>query len=91
MLDAIYSGEYQGIDIVPPDTKEFHDALMEFDRICRKFKEKLNKEDMDLLDELLSCKNLLQAEEYREYYMQGFSAGAMLMVDIFQQYRRFAK
>ena len=91
MLDALYSGEYQGIDIKPPDSKDFHETMDKFHMICEKLNEKLEKEDQELLDELLVCKNLLQADESREYYMQGFSAGVMLMVDIIQQYRRFIK
>lgn len=91
MLDAIYSGAYQGVDIVPPDSKEFQEAMAEFDRICGKFKENLNKEELDLFDDLLSYMNIMQQEESREYYLQGFSAGAMLMMDVFQQYRRMVK
>lgn len=91
MLDAIYNGDYQGVDIVPPDSKEFHEAMMEYEKIVQKFKDRLNQEELDFLDELLCSRNRLQAEESREYYMQGFSAGAMLMMDVFRQYQRFSR
>lgn len=57
MLDALYSGEYQGIDIKPPDSKDFHETMDKFHMICEKLNEKLEKEDQELLDELLVCKN----------------------------------
>ena len=91
MLEAIYNGEYQGIDIAPPDSPEFQKKLAKFHAIFDELKGKLNDEELDLLDDLLSCKNLLQADESSEYYMQGFTAGAMLMVDVFFQYRRMMK
>lgn len=91
MLDAIYSGEYQGIDIARPDSAEYCEALAKFHAIYGKLREKMEKEEQELLDELLSNKNILLAEESREYYQQGFSAGVMLMVDVIQQNNRFIR
>ena len=57
MLEAIYNGDYQGIDIVPPDSREFHEAMVEYEKIVMKFKDGLNKEELNQM-EILSVEIL---------------------------------